>query len=54
MVVKNSFDICSITSSDPSKVYTGCFYQQCIEIARCNLELDHKKIEHGPILTKDD
>ena len=51
---KNSFDVFGITSCDPNKVRSASFYQQCMEIALRNLELDHEEIDDDPFFTDDD
>ena len=53
-MVKNSFDVCGIISCDPNKVRSSSFYQQCMEKALRNLELDHEEIEDDLFLTYDD
>ena len=37
---KRSFEVCGISSSDPLKVRSAFFYQQCLEKALRNLETD--------------
>ena len=53
-MVKNSFDVCGITLCDPNNVRSASFYQQCMEKALHNLELDHEGIEDDPFLIDDD
>lgn len=39
-MVKRSFEVCGITSSDPVKIRDGAFYQKCIEKAQDELDMD--------------
>ena len=37
-LIRNSFHVCGITSSDPKKVRNNEFYQQCMKQALADLE----------------
>ena len=39
-MVARSFEVCGITTTDPSKVRSGEFYEQCMSNAKTILEND--------------
>ena len=48
-MVKKSFQVCGISSSNPHKVRNGVFFKQCMGKALHNLESDDaNEIDHHP------
>ena len=41
-MVSRSFDVCSITTTDSSKVWSGSFYKSCVENASKHLQNDEE------------
>ena len=39
-MVRRSFEVCGITSSDPEKVRSGEFFQKCMEKVQDSLNAD--------------
>ena len=47
-MVKNSFDVCGITTTDLMKVRSGLFYEKCMANAKSLLEDDVEENEDEP------
>ena len=47
-MVRRSFEVCGITSSDPEKVRSGEFLQKCTEKAQDSLNADEDDEEDDP------
>ena len=46
-MVKKSFQVCDISSSDPNKMQNGAFFKQCTGTALHNLEVDDVNVIDG-------
>ena len=44
-MVKRSFDVCEITTSDPAKVRSGSFYDKCMRNAKSVIEANELEDE---------
>ena len=44
-MVKRSFDVCGITTSDPAKVRSGSFYDKCMRNAKSVIEANELEDE---------
>ena len=49
-MVKPSFDVCGITTTDKSKVRNGAFYKSCMENANKHLEDDDGDAQDDPFV----
>ena len=47
-MVRRSFEVCGITSSDPEKVRSGEFFQKCMEKVQDSLNADKDDKEDDP------
>ena len=47
-MMRRSFEVCGITSSDPKKVRSGEFFQKCMEKAQNSLNADEDDEEDDP------
>ena len=44
-MLKHSFDVCGITTSDPGKVRSGSFYDKCMKNAKSVIEANESEDE---------
>ena len=47
-MVMKSFDVCGITTTDPLKVRSGAFYEQCMSKASSLLLQEEEEVQDDP------